>query len=234
MSKKSNKYRGGLSRAILRKKAARAFRGYPIATVAYYGPDKTYASKVAAGIVPKENGDVDYMERWFAKGTDVRRDDEINQAILKYINKHAAKSVAMMEDIIGCPHEEGIDYPQGEACPECPYWAGRKRWLEVSESGEGESSEDKVVLGVAWYRREQYDRLLEVSEDRRDLEATYEEWRESAESNLEELQKDGVLIERIDIDVEELLRWCNEQDRPVDGKARAEYTVQKLVRQSKP
>jgi hypothetical protein len=29
--------------------------------------------------------------------------------------------------MLGCPHEEGIDYPEGEACPECPYWAGRDR-----------------------------------------------------------------------------------------------------------
>lgn len=24
--------------------------------------------------------------------------------------------------------EEGIDYPDGEACPQCPYWAGRDRF----------------------------------------------------------------------------------------------------------
>jgi hypothetical protein len=29
--------------------------------------------------------------------------------------------------IIGCPHEEGIDY-EGATCPACPFWAGRDRW----------------------------------------------------------------------------------------------------------
>jgi hypothetical protein len=28
---------------------------------------------------------------------------------------------------MGCPHEEEIDYPKGEACPHCPFWAGRER-----------------------------------------------------------------------------------------------------------
>jgi hypothetical protein len=37
------------------------------------------------------------------------------------------RSVAMVGRIIGCPHEEGIDY-QGPTCPLCPYWAGRDRW----------------------------------------------------------------------------------------------------------
>ena len=23
--------------------------------------------------------------------------------------------------LIGCPHEEGIDYPEGHSCPHCPY-----------------------------------------------------------------------------------------------------------------
>ena len=27
----------------------------------------------------------------------------------------------------GCQHEEGIDYPEGELCPDCPFWAGRER-----------------------------------------------------------------------------------------------------------
>ncbi len=30
--------------------------------------------------------------------------------------------------IIGCPHEEGIDYPDGEVCPQCPFWARRDRF----------------------------------------------------------------------------------------------------------
>lgn len=34
----------------------------------------------------------------------------------------------MADRILGCPHEEGIDYPDGESCPECPYRAGRDRF----------------------------------------------------------------------------------------------------------
>jgi hypothetical protein len=34
----------------------------------------------------------------------------------------------MVEKIFGCPHEEGIDYPEGEKCPYCPYWATHDRY----------------------------------------------------------------------------------------------------------
>jgi hypothetical protein len=33
------------------------------------------------------------------------------------------KEVVMTGGIVGCPHEEGIDYPLGEDCPHCPYWS---------------------------------------------------------------------------------------------------------------
>ena len=45
-----------------------------------------------------------------------------------FIEQHDVKSVVLSDRIIGCPHEEGIDYPQGEACPRCPFWAIRDRW----------------------------------------------------------------------------------------------------------
>ena len=36
--------------------------------------------------------------------------------------------VVMSDRIIGCPQEEGVDYPLGHACPRCPFWAHRDRW----------------------------------------------------------------------------------------------------------
>jgi hypothetical protein len=42
----------------LRKKARKGLRGWPIATVAFYGPNLSQATKVAVGIVPSENAEV--------------------------------------------------------------------------------------------------------------------------------------------------------------------------------
>ena len=68
------------------------------------------------------------MERWFSDTTDVRTDPQINEAITNYIQRHAVRSVGMFDRIIGCLHEEGIDYPEREKCPQCPFWANRDRW----------------------------------------------------------------------------------------------------------
>ena len=47
----------------LEKKARRGFRGYPVATLAFYGPSEDVASKLAVGIVPEEGAEADQLER---------------------------------------------------------------------------------------------------------------------------------------------------------------------------
>ena len=113
--------------AALREKSRRRFRGYPVATVAYYGPDATRATKVAVGVILKEGDEPTALERWHSEESDVRFDQEICGAVLDFIAAHAVKTVVLSPGIIGCPHEEGGDYPVGEKCPACPYWADRDR-----------------------------------------------------------------------------------------------------------
>jgi hypothetical protein len=112
----------------LKRKARRSFRGYPIATVAFYGPDNTRASKVAVAILNTQDAEPAALERWFTEEDDVRTDPAVGAEILRFVQDHGAKSVVMTDRIIGCPHEEGIDYPEGQACPQCPFWTHRDRW----------------------------------------------------------------------------------------------------------
>ena len=85
-----------------------------------------------------------------------------------------------------------------------------------------------TVMGVAWYKFDQWDRLLEISSDRAELENIYDEWKKVAEENLVNLAQHGYKLCKVHIDVEELLVWCNSQNRAVDGDARTEFTVMKL------
>jgi hypothetical protein len=115
-------------RKSLRKRVRRGFLGYPVATVAYYGPDDQRASKVAVGITNGEGQEVAELRRWFSETGDVRFDPVINRQMVEFIEAHAVQTVVGVERIIGCPHEEGVDYVQGGVCPACLYWAHRDRW----------------------------------------------------------------------------------------------------------
>jgi hypothetical protein len=114
MSPKHPKRRARFARSALQEKAQAGFRGYPIATVAYYGPNDRFASKIAAGIVLEEGGEVAFLERWFSQGEDVRTDAAINQQVVDFISRHGAKSVGMTDRIIGCPHFVFILFRPGQ------------------------------------------------------------------------------------------------------------------------
>lgn len=117
----------GRSKKSLGKKAKKGFRGFPIATVALYGPTDKKATKLVVGIVPREGAEPNEMRKWYS-AEDLQKDLDLYDEVLEFIKAHEVKSVAMADRIIGCPHEEGIDYPDGESCPECPFWQGRDRW----------------------------------------------------------------------------------------------------------
>jgi len=98
-----------------------------MATVVYYGPTADFASKVVVGIV-LSGSDPDHLLKWFDNEQDVRQNPRVLNEILDCLEEYGAKRVAMFDRILGCPHEEGTDYPDGETCPECPCWANRDRF----------------------------------------------------------------------------------------------------------
>ena len=51
---------------------------------------------------------------------------KIQQQIKDFFEQHGVKSVSMSDGNMGCPHEEGKDFPVGEDCPFCPFWAGKQ------------------------------------------------------------------------------------------------------------
>lgn len=107
-------------------KARKGNRGDPVGTVAFYGPDNDNASKVVVGISPTPNEGVTETRTWRGD-PDLRNDAAVLQQVLEFLGTHHVKSVVMTDGIYGCPHEEGIDYPEGEACNQCEFWRGRAR-----------------------------------------------------------------------------------------------------------
>jgi len=113
--------------ARLRKQAKQGDVGYPKATLAFYGPDNRRASKAVLGIFLQDDSDA-IIHRYFSEDADARYAVDIQQTILARLREHSVRSLIMMEEIFGCPHEEGIDYPEGQPCPQCPFWKGRDRF----------------------------------------------------------------------------------------------------------
>lgn len=94
----------------------------------------------------------------------------------------------------------------------------------------GRPKKEKMVMGIAWYRREQWPRLREISTDRNKLEDTYDEWLANVSKAFDLLRSQGVNPARVDIDTEELLEWCRNQHLPVNAGSRSRFTLEKVQR----
>ena len=84
---------------------------YAIGIVAMYGPDDKTTTKIAAGVI-LHDGAEPIMQRWVA--TDVTTNPKVQQELKDFFLQHGVKQVAMTEGNMGCPHEEGEDFPHGE------------------------------------------------------------------------------------------------------------------------
>ncbi len=86
------------------------------------------------------------------------------------------------------------------------------------------------VLGIAWYSREDWPKLKSVAADPEVIEETYDEWLQVVERTRRQLRAQGLEPERVEVNIDELVEWCREAQRPVDAFARAEFTAELLRR----
>ncbi len=96
---------------------------FPIGTLAQYGPNAKITTKIVAGII-KRDGAEPILERWV--GTNIKDNPKVQRQIQEFFQKHGVKSVVATDANIGCPHEEGQDFPLGEDFPFCPFWKGKQ------------------------------------------------------------------------------------------------------------
>lgn len=117
----------------LAKRSRRGFRGFPAATVAFYGPDDTRATRVVVSIVPGKGEEPTHQVSFAGDAPDLREDPWVGEKVMAFVEKHEAASVVVAEEVLGCPHEEGVDYPAGGACAACPFWSEKDRWAATKE-----------------------------------------------------------------------------------------------------
>jgi len=102
---------------------------YPFATISAYGSDNRRATKLVVGILRRAGQKhPNQLRSWSTDAGDVRNDPSIAAEVADWLHTHGIKETRNCDRIIGCPHEEGIDYPMGRTCPRCPFWAGIDRF----------------------------------------------------------------------------------------------------------
>jgi hypothetical protein len=108
----------------------------------------------------------------------------------------------------------------------------RRRWASYGKSGPSPAGRSAKrlprVVGIAWYREEQWSRLRELEADPDKLHDTYEQWLASIRKTLAALRSEGVLVQKVPLDVDEVAEWCAQRGRPFNGASRSVYVLEAL------
>ncbi|MCL4190764.1 MAG: SEC-C domain-containing protein [Thermoguttaceae bacterium] len=96
---------------------------FPVGTIALYGPNDRRTTKIAASVIRFPSAEP-LLKRWVA--ANVTDSPRVRQEILDFFRLHGVKSVVASDGNLGCPHEEGLDFPEGGDCPFCPFWKGKQ------------------------------------------------------------------------------------------------------------
>lgn len=128
---------------------------YPIGTIAYYGPDNTLATKLVAAVVNAPGAEPGPLHRWITQAGDVRRDAATTAAVRAFFQEQGVKHTVSSERIIGCPHEEGVDYPKGGVCPHCPFWQHHDRFTHELLPPPREMTPAQILADLATVRDQQ-------------------------------------------------------------------------------
>jgi hypothetical protein len=121
---------------LMMKPASEGAPQYPIGTIAAYGPNNTLATKLVVAVFKKRGRkDPDELHRWITHAGDVRQDPVIAAEVAGFLKRNGVKNTVTGDRIMGCPHEEEIDYPAGGTCPHCPFWANVDRFTHEPKSG---------------------------------------------------------------------------------------------------
>lgn len=78
-------------------------------------------------------------------------------------------------------------------------------------------------VGIAWYRREDYDRVRAISDDAHTFPDTFDDWEKRAEEGRKEMLKHGYVVIKAYIDPDTFPAWCRAHGHKVDSKARMAF-----------
>lgn len=79
------------------------------------------------------------------------------------------------------------------------------------------------AMGIGWYTREDYPRILQVMDDGEKLPDTYDHWIKAAETGEKQFKQSGATVFRAYIYPDEFLTWCKSKSLRPNAEARMRW-----------
>jgi hypothetical protein len=87
----------------------------------------------------------------------------------------------------------------------------------------------KSRVGVAWFRREDYERIREISDD--EMEPTFDDFEAKMEGGLPRFEALGLILEKVIVDPDELLAFAKaNHGGKIDTKVRSAFAATAVMK----
>lgn len=89
------------------------------------------------------------------------------------------------------------------------------------------------MMGLPWFREEDWEMLLDVLEDADQLPSAYDEWLQDAEAEVKRLERAETLVVKAVVDPAPFAQWCRARDRAVDCRSARAYASEFAFKNAK-
>ncbi|MCJ8501650.1 hypothetical protein [Desulfatitalea alkaliphila] len=85
------------------------------------------------------------------------------------------------------------------------------------------------IVGYAWYSKEEYQKLIDDSDDRLDgIVPTYDLWKKKADKAIYQYQNRGWIVIKVAVEIEELKAWLHNNELLNIGENRQRYVNHRM------
>ena len=88
-------------------------------------------------------------------------------------------------------------------------------------------TKNMIGIKLAYYRKKDWKRFLDLIDDRESMHDTWKEWHKSHLKAKNDLIKEGFEVFDIQVDIDELIKFCKIRGIKNDGKARSQFVTNK-------
>jgi hypothetical protein len=86
------------------------------------------------------------------------------------------------------------------------------------------------AVGMPWYRREDYPRILTIMTDADRLPVGFDEWEKKAEAFQRDIEGKGKIVVRAVIDPDTFPAWCGTRGKNVNSEGRSLFASEVAMR----
>lgn len=82
---------------------------------------------------------------------------------------------------------------------------------------------------MAFYRPEDWSRLLSIVDDKEVFHDTWEQWHQQYQSSKKQLESEGLIVNDVVVNIDDLISFCFQYGIKNVGKARSRFVAQIII-----